>query len=106
MSTHVTAVAAADQQHLLLLFIPLKKGKLAEATAAAQELQQQHAATPPDIRAATGVHYFMICPIADGAKSTIPVTSFQTMPGKDMLLVMSLYDADFAPYISAFVTVP
>jgi hypothetical protein len=32
----------------------------------------------------------------------LPVPSFQTAEGKDALIVISLYDADFAPYISAF----
>jgi hypothetical protein len=104
MSTPVTAVSAAEQQHLLLLFVPLKKGTVARAAEAAKVLQTPPG-TPPDIRAATGVHFFMIYPLADGTAPVpaLPVTSFKTMPGKDLLVVMSIYDAEFAPYIGAFV---
>jgi hypothetical protein len=36
----------------------------------------------------------------------LPVPSFQTAKGKDLLVVLSIYDADFGPYISAFTSNP
>ncbi|WP_448700793.1 hypothetical protein ACFGVR_01995 [Mucilaginibacter sp. AW1-3] len=109
MASPIKNVAAGDEQHLLFLFVPLKKGKSATAAKEIEHLQgtiKAHAASV-DPRAATGVHFFMIYHQADGqATPGIPVPGFQSFPGKDVLVVMSLYDNDFAPYISAFFTLP
>jgi len=105
MASPIKNVAAGDEQHLLFLFVPLKSGKSAAAAKEVEHLKstiKAHANTV-DPRAATGVHFFMIYHQADGqATPGIPVPGFQSMPGKDVLVVMSLYDHDFAPYISAF----
>nr|WP_294936222.1 hypothetical protein [uncultured Flavobacterium sp.] len=101
----VITVPITDQQHLLFLFVPLKKGKLAEAMAAAQGVKEaaQFAAPAGDLRKTTGVHYFTIYAQADGqATPGIPVPGFQSFPGKDVLVVMSIYDGQFDAYISAF----
>jgi hypothetical protein len=103
--TAINCVDLPNQQHLLFLFFPLKKGALQAA------LEQMHGlvgsvktatTAPQDNRAATGVHYFMFYGVEAGSKSTLPVPSFQTAEGKDLLVVMSIYDSDFTPYISAF----
>ncbi|MEB0260315.1 MULTISPECIES: hypothetical protein [unclassified Mucilaginibacter] len=103
----IKSIPAAEEQHMLLLFLPLKK-KTNETVAKAVATLNAEAKAGNDLRAATGVHYFMIYHLADGQKPlpALPVTSFQTMPGKDMLVVLSIYDADFAPYIASFVTNP
>lgn len=109
MSTpKVITVPIADQQHLLFLFVPLKKGKLAEAKAAAEKLKEVVKTAPApansfDLRKTTGVHYFMIYAQEDGQPTPgIPVPGFHSYPGKDVLVVMSIYDGQFDAYISAF----
>lgn len=109
----ITSLIAAQQQHMLFLFFPLKKGTLASALGSAQEVTtaaHRDAALVDgvDPRVATGVHYFMFYGLpADKAPTPkLPVPSFQTAPGKDLLVVLSIYDRDFAPYISAFTTNP
>ncbi len=110
MSNPITNVAAGDEQHLLFLFVPIRKGVLGEAIKHVEHLKnlvKTHADAATDPRAATGVHFFMIYGQADGhATRGIPVPGFQSFPGKDVLVVMSLYDNDFAPYISAFFAIP
>jgi hypothetical protein len=107
MSTpQVITVPITDQQHLLFLFIPLKKGVLSQAMLTAEKIKE--AAKPAvapvgDARKTTGVHYFTIYAQADGqATPGIPVPGFQSFPGKDVLVVMSIYDGQFDAYISAF----
>ncbi|MEN2398322.1 hypothetical protein GKZ90_0000915 [Flavobacterium sp. MC2016-06] len=100
-------VPITDQQHLLFLFIPLKKGVLAEAMLAAEQVKEAAkltaAAPVGDLRKTTGVHYFTIYTQADGQPTPgIPVPGFQSYPGKDVLVVMSIYDGQFDAYISAF----
>jgi hypothetical protein len=108
MSTpQVITVPITDQQHLLFLFIPLKKGVLAEAMLAAEKVKEAAkltaAAPVGDLRKTTGVHYFTIYAQADGQPTPrIPVPGFQSYPGKDVLVVMSIYDGQFDAYISAF----
>ncbi len=115
----VTRVIAADQQHMLLLFIPLFNGKKPEALAAAAKAfgpspipPATKAASGQDPRTLTGVHFFMIHHMPAGSASLpmpikgASVPTFQTAPDKDMLLVLSIYDADFSPYISAFFNIP
>jgi len=110
MATPITNVPVGDEQHLLFLFVPITKGLLGKATKEVEHIKslvKTHAETAVDPRPATGVHFFMIYPQADGhATPGIPVPGFQSFPGKDVLVVMSLYDNDFAPYISAFFTIP
>ncbi|WP_316636104.1 hypothetical protein [uncultured Flavobacterium sp.] len=101
----VITVPITDQQHLLFLFIPLKKGALAEALLAAQSVREAAIAETPvgDFRKTTGVHYFTIYVQADGAPTPgIPVPGFQSYPGKDVLVVMSIYDGQFDDYIGSF----
>ncbi|MFD0763326.1 hypothetical protein ACFQZI_00580 [Mucilaginibacter lutimaris] len=102
----IKSIPAAEQQHMLLLFMPLKKQTPKETVTKALTSIQTEMKNLSDMRAATGVHFFMFYHLLDGQNPGLPVTSFQTMPGKDMLVVQSLYDADFAPYISSFVTNP
>ncbi|MCV9927964.1 hypothetical protein OIU83_09885 [Flavobacterium sp. LS1R49] len=107
MSTpQVITVPITDQQHLLFLFIPLKKGMLAQAMIAAEKVKEAAKSVAPpvgDPRKTTGVHYFTIYAQADGQPTPgIPVPGFQSYPGKDVLVVMSIYDGQFDAYISAF----
>jgi len=109
MSSPVTKVSAADEQHMLFLFFPLKKNTAKPALQHVHDLQHASKAlltAGPDPRALTGVHFFMFYHLPADTNPGLPVTSFQTMPGKDMLVVMSIYDADFAPYIGSFVNNP
>lgn len=113
MASPVTYVKATDQQHMLFLFFPLKKGVHAEAAEKVNQLSHHimahsgaAAAGPGDLRAATGVHFFLFYLLGDGQNPGLPVPSFQTFPGKNLLVVQSIYDADFGPYISSFVNVP
>ncbi|MEO8515649.1 MAG: hypothetical protein ABI426_02845 [Flavobacterium sp.] len=105
----VITVPITDQQHMLFLFVPLKKGMLGEAMAAAEGVKDaakqyaQTTAASGDPRKTTGVHYFTIYAQKDGqATPGIPVPGFQSFPGKDVLVVMSIYDGQFDAYISAF----
>lgn len=108
----ITSLSAPQQQHMLLLFFPLKKGTLHQAISGMRGLVGQDAgdgaAPGPDTRTMTGVHFFMFYGLpADTAPSgPTAVPSFQTAPGKDLLVVLSIYDADFAPYITAFTSQP
>jgi len=110
MASPVSYVKAADQQHMLFLFFPLKKSAQSEAVEKVNHLHHLIMANgdgePGDLRAATGVHFFLFYHLSDGQNPGLPVPSFQTFPGKDLLVVQSIYDADFAPYISSFVNVP
>jgi hypothetical protein len=110
MASPITNVPVGEQQHLLFLFIPIKKGTLHEAIKKVEELKHLGKASSEssaDPRADTGVHFFMIYGQADGQPTKgIPVPGFQSFPGKDVLVVMSLYDNDFAPYIKAFFAIP
>lgn len=101
----IKSIVASEQQHMLLLFLPLKSKKNDVVSESVASLNAQFQAGT-DLRAATGVHFFMIYHLAAGQTPNLPVTSFQTMPDKDMLVVLSVYDADFAPYIQSFVTNP
>jgi hypothetical protein len=86
---------------MLFLFVPLKHN---EETAS--KVSAFVSAVGPDLRATTGVHFFMIYHLAAGATPPLPVPSFSTAAGKDALIVLSIYDADFEPYISAFFADP
>lgn len=112
----VTKIAKAQEQHMLLLFVPLNSktdsilfnpptGKPPAGVAALQKLLTGNG---PDIRPATGVHFFMIHLMRATDTSPIKVPTFQPAPTgpdgvpKDLLVVLSIYDSDFVPYISAF----
>jgi len=99
-TTHDAAnpIPPEKRQHMLLFFLPLRKGALLEL------LKQPENKRQPlqDVRATTGVHFAMFQYVPDGAPSFLPVPTFQAAPGKDLLLALSIYDADFTPYISAF----
>ncbi|MBB5395744.1 hypothetical protein [Mucilaginibacter sp. AK015] len=107
MASPITSIPAAEQQHMLFLFLPLESKASTEVAKSIASLNAEIKGNA-DLRAATGVHFFMIYHLEDGKKPQpeLPVTSFQTMPGKDLLVVQSIYDADFAPYIESFVTNP
>jgi hypothetical protein len=96
----ITFVSAAQEQHMLLLFLPVKSGKAPEAAATANKHFGAGAST--DLRIATGVHFAMFYPLKAGVPSTLPVPTFTTAPGKDLLVALSIYDRPFDPYISAF----
>lgn len=107
----ISFVAASEQQHMLFMFLPILKGTLEKGLASVNELSNVSktlTVTPGDLRASTGVHFaFFYGLSADQVPNpALPVPSFQTAKGKDLLVVQALYDADFAPYISAFVNVP
>ncbi len=105
----VTFVSAPEQQHMLFLFLPIKKNTWKKALEGIHELKKQlsNVADPgPDIRASTGVHFFLFYALPANTKPPLKVTSFQTEKDKDMLVVQAIYDADFAPYIGSFVQQP
>ncbi len=98
----ITVLAAAQEQHLLLLFVPVKAGF---GPAAAQNPQSTLSGLS-DMRVAGGVHFAMLYGLKNGADKTLPVPTFQTAPGKDLLVAMAIYDRPFSPYISAFTSQP
>lgn len=109
MDTPITEIPSAEQQHMLFLFMPVKKSMHAEAQHAVAQINSlvsQSEDSGQDLRALTGVHYFMFHLQLEGAKSGLPVPTFQNSPGKHLLIVQSIYDADFAPYIKSFVDNP
>lgn len=108
----ITELTKSQQQHMLLLFFPLKKGLGKQAADGLHKVltlkpakKAAKTATPPaDNRATTGVHFFMIYHLPANTQPVPPllVPSFQTSKDKDLLVVLSIYDADFKPYITAF----
>ena len=99
----ITTLTAREQQHMLLLFMPMKKFGGAKALQTVSELQLKLTEKAKDNRAATGVHFSMFYYLPAGTTPKLPVPSFQTAEGKDLLVVQALYDADFKPYIDSFV---
>lgn len=93
---------ADKRQHMLLLFLPLKKDVFSKLS----EQRENENSKPLDLRATTGVHFAMFHYVPEGAPSFLPVPTFQSAPGKDLLIALALYDADFEPYISAFTVHP
>jgi len=106
-SKAITYVGTADQQHMLFLFLPIKHGKFKQALEGAHLLHHaiKTAANDPgpDMRAQTGVHFFMFYAVQASSKSKLPVTTFQAMPDKDLLVVQAIYDGEFTDYIGSFV---
>ena len=112
----ITSLAVPAEQHMLFLFFPLKKGTIKKAVAHAQASFGAPAAAPSeglkstaggvDPRVQTGVHFFMFYGLPADTESALPVPSFATAKGKDLLVVVSIYDGDFFDYISAFTSNP
>jgi hypothetical protein len=96
----ITSLQPPQQQHMLLLFLPVKKGAVTQLAKSTGEALSSNDAT--DFRAATGVHFFMVYGVPNGAPSTLPVPTFNAPEGKDLMVVLSIYDAPFGPYIGAF----
>lgn len=113
----IPTVAAADEQHMLLLFLPLYKGALDAAMAAASHITGGGKTLPKcpadpgiDQRANTGVHFAMFFGLKAGAVPApgppASVPSFTTPDNKDLLVVQAIYDGEFSPYINAFTDQP
>lgn len=107
----ITDLIQAQQQHLLMLFLPLKSRHAETALASLNGMLDstgQGTGQGTDSRPSTGVHFFMFYPMAACTPSPIVVPTFQAAPGvpggkaRDLLVVMSIYDADFEPYIGSF----
>jgi hypothetical protein len=113
MST-VPRISIADQQHMLMLFLPLYKGTLKRALHAAHALAGvTPGAAGSDDRANKGVHFAMFYgieaepnPSEIVMKPPLPVPTFQNAPGKDLIVAQAFYDGDFAAYIGAFTNEP
>jgi hypothetical protein len=105
----VTHLTAPEQQHMLLLFLPLKSAPSAQEEAAGT-LKALFSGVDP--RRLTGVHYFMVYLLPAGFKPPGVVPTFQQAPAgpsgqpKSLAVVLSIYDADFTPYITAFTDSP
>src|SRR3954462_13028500 len=114
MPDPIVKVAAPDEQHLLFLGLPIVFKPNTDPTTAVMALLGGGGggdATGGDPRPATGVHFFMVYVLVAGMPQPIPppFPMFQLPPvnpetnePRHMLVVMSLYDADFGPYIGAF----
>jgi hypothetical protein len=102
----ITSLIPAQEQHMLLLFMPLRSGTAQPAIESATRVFGT-AGQSTDSRPSTGVHFSMSYHMPAGAPSPIVVPTFQAAPGvsgkaKDLLVVLSIYDADFGPYIGSF----
>ncbi len=116
----ITQLSAPEEQHLLFLFLPLKSA-VKPAPLEADPLMALHSlfsgkmpdgtSVLPDPRTATGVHFYMAYGLKAGTTPAPPppFTAFQVPPPnpdtkvpRDLAVVMSIYDADFGPYIAAF----
>lgn len=106
----ITSLIPAQEQHMLMLFLPVRS---AAAQPAIETLGKVFgpANQGGDSRPSTGVHFYMTYAMPAGAPSPIAVPTFQAAPAaagkaKDLIVVWSLYDADFVPYISSFFADP
>lgn len=102
MATSIKRLIQSEQQHMLLLFLPLKDNSADKVQHALTTLKQ---ATAPvnDIRASTGVHFSMFYHLPKGKSAGLPIPSFQAMDDRGLFVVQAIYDADFEPYIKSFV---
>lgn len=100
-TSSASSIPPEKRQHMLFLFLPVKKGSLPKLNP-----PDTGDSIPPDVRATTGVHFAMFHYVPEGAPSILPVPTFQAPPGRDLLIALSLYDAEFVPYISAFTSIP
>ena len=107
----ITFLSAPEEQHLLFLFLPIKTNPKPEAATAMHTLFASQSAVGADPRTATGVHFYGIYTLKAGTKPAAPppFTAFQVPPPnpetgapRDLVVVFSIYDNDFGPYISAF----
>jgi len=106
----ITSLLQAEEQHMLMLFLPVRSEGLQSAIESVGKVFGT-AGPGTDLRPSQGVHFFMLYHMPAGASSPIIVPTFQTAPAfagkaKDLLLVLSIYDADFEPYIGSFLTDP
>ena len=112
----ITQLSAPEEQHLLLLFLPLRTGTSSSAVVPSlNTLFSGKALDAPDPRYSTGVHFYMVYSLKAGETTSAPppFAAFQLPPPnpetyapRDLAVVLSIYDADFAPYIEAFTTDP
>lgn len=112
----ITNISAPDEQHLLFLCLPLKTGTptASDPMPAINALfsgQPTDAPGETDPRPATGVHFYMAYLLKAGAAQTppppfpvfqVPPPNPTTKAPRDLAVVLSIYDADFGPYIGAF----
>jgi hypothetical protein len=115
----ITSLTAPQEQHMLFLFLPFKHFTKPEtqtdAMGALHGLLSGRApgagGAPSDGRPAKGVHFFMLYILGAGQTPAapppfptfqVPPPNPQTNAPRDLVAVMSIYDADFGPYISAF----
>jgi hypothetical protein len=99
----ITSLTAPEQQHMLLLFLPIKEAGAEKVVQALNNIRLELTQDVIDNRAETGVHFSMFYYLPAGTTPNLPVPSFQTAKGKGLLVVQALYDADFKPYIDSFV---
>ncbi|WP_184543026.1 hypothetical protein [Mucilaginibacter sp. FT3.2] len=102
----IVELTPAEQQHLLFLFLPVKKGPAEHVNEAVTHLKNAFvlkSAAGNDRRAATGVHFFLFYLLGHGQNAGLPIPSFQAKEDRGLLVVQAIYDADFAPYIGSFV---
>jgi hypothetical protein len=102
----ITHLNQADQQHMLFMFVPVKAGKKHLVNQALTSAKQSFAEANDDMRALTGVHFFMFYHLDAGGSANLPIKSFEAPADKGLLVVQAIYDADFVPYISSFVDNP
>ncbi len=105
----ITSIIKAEEQHMLLLFLPIKSGLPVDIGSFNDVMHGKAGAN--DSRPSTGVHYFMFSVIPAGVPSPIAVPTFTPAPAnggppKSLLVVLSIYDADFEPYIGSFLSDP
>lgn len=115
----ITQLTAPEEQHMLLLFLPLISGATpplkSKAVSTLHALfsgtHSAGASMLPDPRAATGVHFYMVYALKAGQTPVppppfpafqVPPPNPETKAPRDLAVVMSIYDADFGPYIAAF----
>lgn len=114
----ISYLTAPEQQHLLLLALPIKAvpGSAKVAPTLTTMFSGRHEDGTKmfsDPRPATGVHFFMIYVQIAGIPPAQPppFPLFQLPPPNGKLprhlaVVMAIYDADFGPYIGAFTNDP
>jgi hypothetical protein len=111
----IASLTASQEQHMLFLFLPFKHFTKPEtqsqAVGALHSLLGGSTPGGGDSRPAKGVHFFMLYILGAGQTPAAPppFPTFQVPPPnpetkapRDLVAVMSIYDADFGPYISAF----
>jgi hypothetical protein len=105
MASPITQLTQTEQQHMLFLFLPVKK-ESSESVNEALTTLKNTVIPGNDIRALTGVHFFMFYYLPAGKSAGLPIPSFEAMDDRGLFVVQAIYDADFVPYISSFVDNP